>query len=531
MKRNLFFIIILLTAAAIHSQGFTSQMGIATQEMEDEGLVGGHSSFVVGSKARVSNPDNGKEIEITIIRRLSPSPSRIIDLSPAAAQALGLGSGGRVVINTIRQVQPPQNNDTPAPIPPSQQEKPSINIVNYTGSDINIVIFRYAESANSTISSITGIGTVKNGATIAVHLPEPLSKVNRYDIEVSDANGKKYERKNITVSANARFEFGSSPPSSQRENPSFTVENKTGESINAFYVRYAGSDWIKYTFTGNKSIDNRDSFTFQLPNPLNAVNRYDIRLERPNSLGIYTKNTVTVSSGGRVEFASSDKDASASAVVANTPQNTPNTQQYDPESDFRVARRSDDKSVKITGYAGTKQTVRIPPMIQGLPVTEIGKEAFMDKNITSVTIPTGVTTIGVRAFLGCSSLANVTMPNTLEIIDFAAFVNCTSLASVTIPASVEIIDRLAFANCVSLANVTIPNGVIAIGEKAFRNSLSSVTFQGSIDRGGFGFTFVDDIDIPLIGDSPFDGDLKEKYLAGGVGTYTRARGSNTWTKR
>ncbi|MCL2210758.1 MAG: hypothetical protein FWB95_02425, partial [Treponema sp.] len=50
--------------------------------------------------------------------------------------------------------------------------------------------------------------------------------------------------------------------------------------------------------------------------------------------------------------------------------------QYNPESDFTVARSSDGKSITITGYTGTRQTVNIPPAIQGLPVSVIGKEAF-----------------------------------------------------------------------------------------------------------------------------------------------------------
>jgi len=29
----------------------------------------------------------------------------------------------------------------------------------------------------------------------------------------------------------------------------------------------------------------------------------------------------------------------------------------------------------------------------------------------------------------------------------------------------------------------------------------------------------------------FPGDLRDKYLAGGIGTYTRASGSETWTKK
>jgi hypothetical protein len=64
---------------------------------------------------------------------------------------------------------------------------------------------------------------------------------------------------------------------------------------------------------------------------------------------------------------------------------------------------------------------------------------------------------------------------------------------------------------------------------AFNNcDLISVTFQGTIDSQMFG----SDRNGPF--QSPFDGDLRDKYLAegGGPGTYTRPNAdSNKWTKQ
>ena len=89
------------------------------------------------------------------------------------------------------------------------------------------------------------------------------------------------------------------------------------------------------------------------------------------------------------------------------------SQQYDPESDFSIDWDENAKdSVVIAKYIGSKQEVRIPPSIQNFPVTGIGDEAFVDnKNITSVTIPKGVTSIGFFAFWGCASLNCITIPN------------------------------------------------------------------------------------------------------------------------
>jgi hypothetical protein len=200
------------------------------------------------------------------------------------------------------------------------QSNPSINIVNYTGNDIRVIRLKYTIPGSEEGRII--ITRVKNGESDTIELPEPLSKVNRYNIEVEDVNGKKTEKNNVTVSANARIEFGTPPPPSN-EKPRITIVNNTGETINAVSIRYAGSDWVRYGWPDNRTIANGTSFNFTMPNPLNTVNRYDIRLERPNSLGTYTKNSVTVSHGGNVEFTSSNKDATTPAVTPNTPQQNP----------------------------------------------------------------------------------------------------------------------------------------------------------------------------------------------------------------
>ena len=91
-------------------------------------------------------------------------------------------------------------------------------------------------------------------------------------------------------------------------------------------------------------------------------------------------------------------------------------QQYDAESDFNVSRSSDGKSVIITGYAGSKQIVNIPPSIRNLPVTTIGEEAFAGKKLTSVTIPDSVTSIGSSAFSG-NQLTSVTIGKNVSCED------------------------------------------------------------------------------------------------------------------
>jgi transcription elongation GreA/GreB family factor len=82
--------------------------GAASQIMRADGLVGAHPSLPFHSVVRITNPGNGRVIEVTIVDRINPSPNRIIDLSPAAMQALDMRAGEEVILTVPASMPQPQ---------------------------------------------------------------------------------------------------------------------------------------------------------------------------------------------------------------------------------------------------------------------------------------------------------------------------------------------------------------------------------------------------------------------------------------
>ena len=77
------------------------QRGPATQEMKVEGFYATHPSIPINSRVNALNPQNGREIIVSIIGRIPPSVDRIIDLSPEAAEVLRIDPGDIVILTIL----------------------------------------------------------------------------------------------------------------------------------------------------------------------------------------------------------------------------------------------------------------------------------------------------------------------------------------------------------------------------------------------------------------------------------------------
>ena len=171
-------------------------------------------------------------------------------------------------------------------------------------------------------------------------------------------------------------------------------------------------------------------------------------------------------------------------------------------------------------------------------VTSIGKSAFSGcSGLTSLTLPSSVTEIGDWAFEGCSGLTSLTIPSSVTSIGDRAFEGCSGLTSLTIPSSVTSIGSEAFRDCSGLTSLTIPSGVTEIGESAFRgcSGLTSLTLPSSVteigesafqDCSGLTSIYAYLEKIPKLGSDVFTGcDAKNCILYVPKGTYDAYKSS------
>ena len=98
--------------------------------------------------------------------------------------------------------------------------------------------------------------------------------------------------------------------------------------------------------------------------------------------------------------------------------------------------------------------------------------------------------IGDAAFCSCSSLTSINIPSSVTSIDDGAFSGCSALTSINIPSSVTAIGWRAFENCSALKNIVIQSNSIILGRSfhncgtiyAISDNLEILLSEGNIDN-------------------------------------------------
>ena len=213
-----------------------------------------------------------------------------------------------------------------------------------------------------------------------------------------------------------------------------------------------------------------------------------------NTITLPSQGAMTAPSGKRFDGWKTGSDIYASGDYYRVDRNVSFTAQWTENSGgetgtpgLAFALIDNNTAYKVSKGTVTSGAVVIPASYNGLPVREISEGAFGNTNITSVTIPSSVKTIGPDAFGSCTSLTSVTLSTGLTTIEANAF-HHTSFTSINIPSSVTSIGERAFEGCTSLTSVNIPSGVTSISQELFYGctSLTSIIIPPSVKSIGAG---------------------------------------------
>lgn len=180
-------------------------------------------------------------------------------------------------------------------------------------------------------------------------------------------------------------------------------------------------------------------------------------------------------------------------------------------------------------------TLNIPMYHNGLPVKELGYEAFKYRSLEVVNIPNTVTKVGNECFYGCNKLHEVSGFDWVRVLGERAFANskiesfvvsgdrleevgestfycCDKLIYAYLGNSLTSLSSYMFYGCKSLQNFNIPDKVTVLPDYIFSycSSLSNISLKGIVGLGAYCFgdcvtlTTLDDCeDVSSIGSYAF----------------------------
>ena len=220
-------------------------------------------------------------------------------------------------------------------------------------------------------------------------------------------------------------------------------------------------------------------------------------------------------------------------------------------------------SDNIIGQSMFRRCYNLQKIILPRNIISIEAFAFEGCVLTSITIPEGVTSIGLAAFEDCELLTAISIPSSVTSVSHQAFDGCRSLVDVyikdvaawcsidfdthswnnplhyganmylnnelvtelVIPEGVKAINNLAFYRLESITKIVMPNTLESIGEEAFYGckNLKSLEIPNNVTSiGELAFCACDSLESLTIGDgieliprSAFSGfDLLSKLVIG-----------------
>lgn len=107
-------------------------------------------------------------------------------------------------------------------------------------------------------------------------------------------------------------------------------------------------------------------------------------------------------------------------------------------------------------------------------ITTIPERCFQNcASLSTISFPSKLKTLGEYAFSGCTSITQITLQTTVTLIDDGCFYSCTSLQTINInQLSITTLHQSCFNGCTSLNGVQIPTTVTVIESSCFNNCSS-----------------------------------------------------------
>lgn len=131
----------------------------------------------------------------------------------------------------------------------------------------------------------------------------------------------------------------------------------------------------------------------------------------------------------------------------------------------------------------TSGTVVVPASVTGYDgqtyqVKQVSPAAFFGcSEVSSIELPSGITSIGQAAFYMCSALLSFTIPTTVTSIGKDAFSYCENLQEIWIPKNVTTIGSNAFTECGNLTSVTVEwTNPISVNSDCFSNASNATLY-------------------------------------------------------
>lgn len=117
-------------------------------------------------------------------------------------------------------------------------------------------------------------------------------------------------------------------------------------------------------------------------------------------------------------------------------------------------------------------------------ITSLGDETFMTcRKLSVIELPKKLISLGQYCFMNCN-ITKLTLPNSITTIGQGCFYSCSNLETVTLPQNITNLPAACFEDCKELSEITLHEGITSLGQSCFAgcSSLTSIKLPKSINK-------------------------------------------------